>query len=76
MVLLHNYRVGISGNINYFCSNTGTKFREPYHSNHLIPRLGDGLMFFIHFPNLYAEKTQKKSLVTEFFFVGINIQIS
>ena len=22
-----------------FCPNTGTKFREPYHSNHVIPRL-------------------------------------
>ena len=20
-----------------FCPNTGTKFREPYHSNHVIP---------------------------------------
>ena len=20
-----------------FCPNTGTKFREPYHSNHMIP---------------------------------------
>ena len=23
-----------------FCSNTGTKFREPYHSNHVIPHRG------------------------------------
>ena len=23
-----------------FCPNTGTKFREPYHLNHVIPRLG------------------------------------
>ena len=42
-ILLHNNRVGISGNIIYFfymfCPNTGTKFREPYHSNHVIPRL-------------------------------------
>ena len=22
-----------------FCPNTGTKFREPYHLNHVIPRL-------------------------------------
>ena len=25
-----------------FCPNTGTKFREPYHLDHLIPRLADG----------------------------------
>ena len=24
-----------------FCPNTGTKFREPYHSNHVIPRLAN-----------------------------------
>ena len=23
-----------------FCQNTGTKFREPFHLNHVIPRLG------------------------------------
>ena len=23
-----------------FCPNTGTKFREPYHSNHVIPHRG------------------------------------
>ena len=23
-----------------FCPNTGTKFHEPYHLNHVIPRLG------------------------------------
>ena len=42
-ILLHNNRVDISGNIIYFfymfCPNTGTKFREPYHLNHVIPRL-------------------------------------
>ena len=40
---MHNNRVGISGNIVdfiMFSSNTDTKFREPYHSNHMIPRLG------------------------------------
>ena len=40
-ILLHNNRVGISGNITLFsymfCPNTGKKFREPYHSNHVIP---------------------------------------
>ena len=24
-----------------FCPNTGTKFREPYHSNHVIPHRDD-----------------------------------
>ena len=41
-ILFHNNRVSISGNIIYFrmfCLNTGTKFREPYHLNHMIPRL-------------------------------------
>ena len=42
-IFLHNNRVSISGNMIYFltcfCPNTGTKFREPYHSNHVIPRL-------------------------------------
>ena len=41
-ILLHNNRVGISGNIIYlFCPNTDTKFREPYHLNHVIPRLAE-----------------------------------
>ena len=26
------------------CPNIGTKFREPYHSNHVIPRLGHTMM--------------------------------
>ena len=41
-ILLHNNRVGISGNIFFltcFFLNTSTKFREHYHLNHLIPRL-------------------------------------
>ena len=28
-----------------FCPNTGTKFREPYHLNHVIPRLVTADMF-------------------------------
>ena len=39
-ILLHNYQVDTGGNL--FYPNTGTKFREPYHSNHVIPRLGHG----------------------------------
>ena len=31
---------GGGGGASYmFCPNTGTKFHEPYHSNHMIPRL-------------------------------------
>ena len=40
-ILLHNNRVGISGNRIYFL-NTSTKFPEPYYSNHVIPRLDIG----------------------------------
>ena len=29
-----------------FCPNTGTKFHEPYHSNHMIPHLGLGCINF------------------------------
>ena len=29
-----------------FCPNTGTKFREPYHLNHVIPRPGMYLASF------------------------------
>ena len=42
-ILLHNNRIGISGNIIgfiMFSPNIGTKFREPFHPNHVIPRLG------------------------------------
>ena len=50
-ILLHNKRVGISGNIilfSYmFCPNTGTKFREHYHLNHVIPRLAYDLTIFL-----------------------------
>ena len=41
--LFHENQVGIAGNdlFSYlFCPNTGTKFLEPCHSNHMIPRLG------------------------------------
>ena len=27
-----------------FCPNIGTKFREPYHSNHVIPHRDPGLL--------------------------------
>ena len=47
-ILLHNNRVGISGIIIHFymfCPNTSMKFREPYHSNHVIPRFWFYVLF-------------------------------
>ena len=42
-ILLYNNRVCISGKYDLFsymfCPNTVSKFREPHHSNHVIPRL-------------------------------------
>ena len=41
-VLFYENRLGIKKSVisfvYLFCPNTGTKFREPYHSNHVIPR--------------------------------------
>ena len=40
--LFYENRLGIKksviGFVYLFCPNTGTKFREPYHLNHVIPR--------------------------------------
>ena len=39
--LFYKNRLGIKKKcdkiVYLFCPNTGTKFREPYHSNHVIP---------------------------------------
>ena len=32
-----------------FCPNIGTKFREPYHSNHVIPHRVDGTYIVVEF---------------------------
>ena len=44
--LFYEYRLGIKKRVisfvYLFCPNTGTKFREPYHSNHVIPHRDTG----------------------------------
>ena len=32
----------------FFCPNTGTKFREPYQSNHVIPHRGEAATIHTH----------------------------
>ena len=36
-----------------FCPNTGTKFRESYHSNHAIPHRDDIENYYLSFANLF-----------------------
>ena len=54
--LLHN-RVGISGNIIYFLIGlSGMIFREPYHSNHVIPSLAPIGIFLSKFLDIWLSK--------------------
>ena len=44
--LFYENRLGIKKSVisfvYLFCPNTGTKYHEPYHSNHVIPHRGFG----------------------------------
>ena len=54
-----------------FCRNTGTKFREPYHSNHKIPHreklsilLGDQILSFQSLLHLHGMQNNKRRVAS------------
>ena len=64
--LFYENRLGIKKSVISFvylcCPNTGTKFRAPYHSNHVIP----------HRVNLSYNKTDHISELHLISFIGEN----